>query len=154
MAGVVAVMALLLSRNEADCLSSQHRKQPCNLNDTPRPMRSLYRASGLVQWVGTRRPPFQVGRPEAAIQVSLPESSHSSRSAGDPNRKLLPNRSGRLKWSAETEGWCHEPLCTSCGMFLGAVHAKRLGLLRNLIERLKHVLDKFNRNFEVTIGWA
>ena len=48
MAGVVADMALLLLRYEADCLSSQHRKQPYNLNDTPLSMRSLYRASGLV----------------------------------------------------------------------------------------------------------
>ena len=42
------VMALLLSSNEADCLSSQHRKQHANLKDTQQLMRSLYRASGLV----------------------------------------------------------------------------------------------------------
>jgi hypothetical protein len=43
------VMALLMSSNEADCLSSQHGKQHANLKDTQQLMRSLYRASGLAQ---------------------------------------------------------------------------------------------------------
>lgn len=47
--------------------------------------------AGWPEWAGTRRPTVQVRRRKAVVEVSLPGSSHSSPSAGDPNRPLTPS---------------------------------------------------------------
>jgi hypothetical protein len=45
-------MMLLLSKNEADCLTSQHKQRCASVNYPQAPNRSAnYRASGLVQGV-------------------------------------------------------------------------------------------------------
>ncbi|MDP3687034.1 MAG: hypothetical protein Q8R64_05550, partial [Sulfurimicrobium sp.] len=54
---VVEFMMLLLSKNEADCLTSQHKQRCASVNYPPVPnRRDNYRASGLVQRPETAGP--------------------------------------------------------------------------------------------------
>lgn len=56
-----------------------------------------HRDNESLFWVGTRTCPLRAHRRKAAVEVSLPGSSHSSLSAGDPEETVGLSTQRRLR---------------------------------------------------------